>query len=78
MTTTTTTIEIGTTKTGTKTHYIYQNRPACQIDGGWNTGRANITASMPVQIGELATTIENMDMCKKCMKTIHSIITHYA
>ena len=62
---TTTTIEIGTTKTGTKVHRLYQNRPSCAIDGGWNTGRANITSSMTVAINDIATTIEDMDVCKK-------------
>lgn len=74
---TTTTIEIGTTKTGTKVHRLYQNRPSCAIDGGWNTGRANITSSMTVEFSEIATTIEDMDVCKKCIREINSIVSKY-
>jgi hypothetical protein len=75
---TATTVEIGTTKTGTKTHLMYQNRPSCSIDGGWNTGRANITKSMTVQISELADTVEGMDVCNKCVRSINRIIKNHA
>jgi hypothetical protein len=80
MNTTVTSIEIGTTKTGTKTHLLYSNRPWCAVDGAniHATHRNNITASMTVEISEIETTIENMDMCKKCMAGINSVITHHA
>jgi hypothetical protein len=71
-------IQIGITKTGTKTHMIYANRPWCAIDGGWNTGRSNIIKSMQVEYSEIENTIENMDMCKKCMCGIQRVINHYA
>jgi hypothetical protein len=33
---------------------------------------------MTVEINDIATTIEDMDVCKKCIREINSIVTHHS